>query len=99
MTDFSSLSTPELANRIAILRDNLRQLTEQAAAQSGAANEERLADRIETQSKELDELLKEQERRGWQRSARATSFGTTFPAPVRFHRNAALTFCPYDGDH
>jgi hypothetical protein len=64
MTDFTSLSASELANRIAILRDNLRQLTEQAAAQSGAASEERLADRIETQSKELDELLKEQERRG-----------------------------------
>ena len=64
MTDFTSLSPTELANRIAILRDNLRQLTEQAAAQSGAASEERLADRIETQSKELDELLKEQERRG-----------------------------------
>ena len=63
MTDFSSLSTSELANRIAILRDNLRQLTEQAAAQSGAASEERIANRIETQSKELDELLKEQERR------------------------------------
>jgi hypothetical protein len=63
MTDFSSLSTSELANRSAILRDNLRQLTEQAAAQSGAANEERLADRIETQSKELEDLLKEQERR------------------------------------
>jgi hypothetical protein len=64
MTDFTSLSASELANRIAILRDNLRQLTEQAAAQSGAANEERLADRIETQSKELEELLKEQEGRG-----------------------------------
>jgi hypothetical protein len=64
MTDFTSLSEPELASRVAILRDNLRQLTEQAAAQSGAANEERLADRIETQSKELEELLKEQERRG-----------------------------------
>jgi uncharacterized small protein (DUF1192 family) len=64
MTDFTLFSASELANRIAILRDNLRQLTEQAAAQSGAANEERLADRIETQSKELDELLKEQEGRG-----------------------------------
>jgi hypothetical protein len=64
MTDFSQLSNPEIANRIAILRDNLRQLTEQAAAQSGAANEERLANRIEDQSKELDDLLKEQERRG-----------------------------------
>jgi uncharacterized small protein (DUF1192 family) len=64
MPDFSSLSTSELNNRIAILRDNLRQLTEQAAAQSGAANEERLAARIETQSKELEDLLKEQESRG-----------------------------------
>jgi hypothetical protein len=64
MTDFSSLSASELSNRIAILQDNLRQLTEQGAAQSGAANEERLANRIETQSTELDELLKEQERRG-----------------------------------
>jgi hypothetical protein len=63
MTDFSSLSPTELADRIAILRDNLRQLTEQAAAQSGAANEELLASRIETQSKELEEFLKEQERR------------------------------------
>ena len=63
MTDFSQLSDPEINNRIAILRDNLRQLTEQAAAQSGAANEERLANRIETQSQELDDLLKEQGRR------------------------------------
>ena len=63
MTDFSQLSDPEINNRIAILRDNLRQLTEQAAAQSGAANEERLANRIEDQSQELDELLKEQGRR------------------------------------
>ena len=63
MLDFTSLSTSELSNRIGILRDNLRQLTEQATAQSGAANEERLADRIETQSKELEGLLKEQERR------------------------------------
>jgi len=63
MTDFSQLSDPEIANRVAILRDNLRQLTEQAAAQSGAANEERLANRIEDQSSELEDLLKEQELR------------------------------------
>jgi hypothetical protein len=63
MTDFSRLSDNEIANRVAVLRDNLRQLTEQAAAQSGAANEERLANRIEDQSKELDDLLKEQEQR------------------------------------
>jgi hypothetical protein len=64
MADFSRLSDTELVDRIAILRDNLRQLTEQAAAQSGAANEERLAERIETQSNELEGVLKEQERRG-----------------------------------
>ena len=64
MTDFSQFSDGEIANRIAVLRDNLRQLTEQAAAQSGAANEERLANRIEDQSKELDDLLAEQGRRG-----------------------------------
>ena len=63
MSDFSQLSDSEIADRIAIVRNNLRQLTEQAAAQSGAANEERMAERIETQSKELDDLQKEQQRR------------------------------------
>jgi uncharacterized small protein (DUF1192 family) len=63
LTDYSSLSASELADRIAILRDNIRQLTEQAAAQSGAANEERTADRLATQNEELDGLLKEQARR------------------------------------
>lgn len=63
MTDFSSLSNPELDRRIAILRDNIRQLMEQAAAQSGAANEERTAERIAVQNDELEVLLKEQERR------------------------------------
>lgn len=63
MSDFSLLSNPEIADRIAILRDNIRQLTEQAAAQSGAANEERTAERIAIQNDELDALLKEQERR------------------------------------
>jgi hypothetical protein len=64
MPNFSQLSDAEIADRIAVLRDNLRQLTEQAAAQSGAANEERMAERIETQSKELEEFLKEQQQRG-----------------------------------
>ena len=63
MTDFSSLSSTDLADRIAILRDNIRQLTEQAAAQSGAANEERTAERIAIQNDELEALVKEQERR------------------------------------
>ena len=63
MTDFSFLSDDRLASRIAILRDNIRQLTEQAAALSGAANEERTAERIAVQNEELEGLLKEQERR------------------------------------
>jgi uncharacterized small protein (DUF1192 family) len=63
VTDYSSLSDPELADRIAILRDNIRQLTEQAAGLSGAANEERTAERLFAQNEELDGLLKEQTRR------------------------------------
>ena len=63
MADLSSLSSSELADRIAIVRDNIRQITEQAAAVSGAADEDRNADRLATQNEELDELLKEQERR------------------------------------
>jgi hypothetical protein len=63
VTDHSSLSNAVLADRIAILRDNIRQLTEQAAALSGAANEERTAERLFAQNEELDGLLKEQARR------------------------------------
>jgi uncharacterized small protein (DUF1192 family) len=63
MADLSSLSSPELADRIAIVRDNIRQITEQAAAVSGAADEDRNADRLAAQNEELDELLKEQARR------------------------------------
>ncbi|MGC2778254.1 MAG: hypothetical protein WA418_21725 [Bradyrhizobium sp.] len=63
LIDPTILSAPELAERIAILRDNIRQITEQAASQSGAADEERNADRLAQQSEELDVLLKEQEQR------------------------------------
>jgi hypothetical protein len=63
VTDFSFLSDAELANRIAIVRGNIREITEQAAAQSGAADEERNADRLARQNDELDDLLKEQARR------------------------------------
>jgi uncharacterized small protein (DUF1192 family) len=61
--DLSSLSATELADRIAIVRDNIRQITEQATAQSGAADEERNADRLAIQNEELDNLLAEQARR------------------------------------
>ena len=61
MSDYLSLS--ELDNRIAILRDNLRQLVEQAAAASGSRNEERIADRIAQQSAELDRLTEQRDAR------------------------------------
>jgi hypothetical protein len=52
------VTLPELEKQIAIVRDNIRQITEQAAAQSGAGDEERNADRIAEQQDELDKLLK-----------------------------------------
>jgi uncharacterized small protein (DUF1192 family) len=56
MADVSALN-----DRIAILRDNVRQLSEQAAAISGAANEERIAERIAQQSEELERLIKQRD--------------------------------------
>lgn len=64
MNDYSALSVTEITDRIAILRDNIRQLTEQAAASSGAADESRNADRIAQQTDDLNALLKEQSKRG-----------------------------------
>jgi hypothetical protein len=55
-------SLEELDERIAIVRDNIRDLTEQAAALSGAEDETRAADRIADQERQLSELLKERER-------------------------------------
>jgi hypothetical protein len=50
----------EIERRIAAVRENLRQLTEQATAFSGAADESRTADRIAEQEARLAELLTEQ---------------------------------------
>ena len=61
MTSGSTLSLPELEDRIAIVRDNIRQLIEQAAAFSGAEDEERNADRIAQQTEELDGLVKQRD--------------------------------------
>jgi hypothetical protein len=58
MSNNASLSLDELDARIAILRDNIRQLIEQAAAYSGAGDEDRAADRIAQQNEELDKLTK-----------------------------------------
>ncbi len=51
----------EFDQRIAIVRDNLRELVEQAAAYSGAADEARNADRIADQEAKLVALRKERE--------------------------------------
>jgi hypothetical protein len=61
MSNGSSLSLAELDDRIAIARDNIRQLIEQAAAFSGAEDEDRNADRIAQQNEELERLIKRRE--------------------------------------
>ena len=59
MTDPAALA--EIDKRIRIVEDNLRQLQEQAAAYSGAADEERNAERIADQEAKLEALLKQRE--------------------------------------
>ena len=61
MSNGSSLSLSELDARIAILRDNIRQLIEQAAGYSGGEDEERNADRIAQQTEELETLTKQRD--------------------------------------
>lgn len=56
-----SRSIEELERRIAIVRDNLNQLIEQAAARSGAADEALASDRIAQQSDELERLTRERD--------------------------------------
>ncbi|GKQ49485.1 hypothetical protein [Bradyrhizobium sp. Ce-3] len=58
----TSLSLSEVNDRIAILRDNIRQLIEQAAGAAGAEVEERIAERLEQQNAELEKLLKAREK-------------------------------------
>lgn len=57
----TTLSAAELDDRIAVLRDNIRQLIEQAAAASGEQNETRTADRLAQQNEELDKLTAQRE--------------------------------------
>jgi hypothetical protein len=52
----------ELDQRIAITRNNLRELVEQAAAYSGAANEELISQRIAEQEAKLELLRKQREK-------------------------------------
>jgi hypothetical protein len=59
MTDPAALA--ELDRRILLVRENIRVLTEQATAYSGAADEERNANRIAAQDALLTKLLGERE--------------------------------------
>jgi hypothetical protein len=59
MTD--SIELREVGRRIQVVEDNLRQLQEQATALSGAADEERIANRIADQEAKLATLLKQRE--------------------------------------
>ena len=61
MSNYNSFSLTELNDRIAVIRDNIRQLVEQAAASSGAQDEERISGRIAQQQDELDKLVKERD--------------------------------------
>jgi hypothetical protein len=61
MSNSSPLSLAELDAHIAVVRDNIRQLIEQAAAFSGAEDEERNADRIAQQNEELARLTKQRD--------------------------------------
>ncbi len=54
MTD---LTITELDERIAMIRQNINELIEQAAAYSGAEDESRAADRIAQQEQELSRLI------------------------------------------
>lgn len=55
------MSIAEIDERIAIVRENLRELVEQATANSGAASEERISEQIAEQEAELDRLTKQRE--------------------------------------
>ncbi|ODR98964.1 hypothetical protein AUC68_07335 [Methyloceanibacter methanicus] len=56
-----NLTLEEVERRIQIVEENLRELMEQAAAFSGAADEERNAARIADQQEKLDALLARRE--------------------------------------
>ena len=61
MSNGASLSLPELEQRIALIRTNLRELVELAAGSSGAENENRNADRIAQQTEEIERLTRQRD--------------------------------------
>jgi hypothetical protein len=56
-----ALSLAELDERLSVVRDNLRELVEQAAAYSGAADEEVMNSRIAEQEAQLEQLTSRRE--------------------------------------
>jgi hypothetical protein len=56
------LTIAEIDERIAAVRENLRELVEQAAAYSGAADEELISRRIAEQEAELELLTKQRDK-------------------------------------
>lgn len=55
------LNLAEIDERLAVVRDNLRDLVEQAAAYSGGADEDRSDERIAEQQAELDDLTRQRD--------------------------------------
>jgi hypothetical protein len=55
------LNLAELDQRLSVVRDNLRELVEQAAAYSGAADEERMNSRIAEQQAQLEQLTQQRD--------------------------------------
>jgi uncharacterized small protein (DUF1192 family) len=57
----NAMGIAEIDDRIAAVRDNLRELVEQAAAYSGAADEELASERIAELEAELDRLTQQRD--------------------------------------
>jgi hypothetical protein len=55
------LNLTEIEGRITVLRENIRQLVEQAAAFSGAADEELVSQRIAEQEAQLELLTRQRD--------------------------------------
>jgi hypothetical protein len=62
------LNLTEIEGRITVLRENIRQLVEQAAAFSGAADEELVSQRIAEQEAQLELLTRQRDRLFQQKS-------------------------------
>jgi ABC-type transporter Mla subunit MlaD len=61
LSTMTDATLTELNRRIAAIRETIRELIEQAAAYSGAADDERTAERIADQEAKLAALLKKRD--------------------------------------